>query len=149
MLIELLMKGICFVRGERAECPHGREQVLVFKVGVDAGDVQRAMSGDLLHELRGEPEPPFADLLAKMSPVDLILVEGYKREPHPKLEIYRAANGKPLIHPEDPHIVAVASDQPIASLPLPWVSLDDVEAIVDLLLAQAMPLEQMVRGGSA
>ena len=103
----------------------------------------------LLHELRGEPEPPFADLLAKMSPVDLVLVEGFKREPHPKLEVYREANGKPLIHPQDPFIIAVASDRPIESLPLPWVSLDDVAAIVDLLLAQAIPLEQMVGRGSA
>lgn len=103
----------------------------------------------LLHELRGAPEPPFADLLAKMSPVDLVLVEGFKREPHPKLEVYREANGKPLIHPEDPYIVAVTSDRPIASLALPWVSLDDIAAIVDLLLARAMPIEQMGRRGNA
>ena len=56
----------------------------------------------LLHELRGEAEPSLGTLLRKLSPVDLVLVEGYKREPHPKLEVYRAAVGKPLIQPDDP-----------------------------------------------
>jgi molybdopterin-guanine dinucleotide biosynthesis adapter protein len=103
----------------------------------------------LLHELRGAPELPFAELLAKMAPVDLVLVEGYKREPHPKLEVYREANGKPLIHPDDPYVIAIASDRPMPAARLPWVSLDDIEAIVDLLLAHAMPLEHMVGRGSA
>lgn len=103
----------------------------------------------LLHELRGEPEPPFADLLAKMSPVDLVLVEGFKREPHPKLEVHRAANGKPLICSEDPYIIAIAADGPVPNAPLPCVSLDDIPSIVDLLLAHAMPIERMVLGGSA
>ncbi len=103
----------------------------------------------LLHELRGEAEPPFADLLAKMSSVDLVLVEGFKREPHPKLEVYRAANGKPLICPDDPYIIAIAADAPVPDAPLPCVALDDVPAIVDLMLAHAMPIERMVLGGSA
>jgi molybdopterin-guanine dinucleotide biosynthesis protein B len=107
--------------------------------------VASAVRYAILHELRGASEPPFADLLAKMSPVDLILVEGFKREPHPKIEVYRAANGKPLIHPDDPFIIAVASDQPLPGAPLPWVSLDDIEAIADIALAHAMPVEQMGR----
>ena len=64
----------------------------------------------ILHELREQPEWDLAALVGKMSPVDLVLVEGFKRDAFPKLEIHRIANGKPLIHPEDPHIVAVASD---------------------------------------
>ena len=64
----------------------------------------------ILHELREQPEWDMAALVGKMSPVDLVLVEGFKRDAFPKLEIHRIANGKPLIHPEDPHIVAVASD---------------------------------------
>jgi molybdopterin-guanine dinucleotide biosynthesis protein MobB len=64
----------------------------------------------ILHELREEPEWDLGGLVAKMSPVDLVLVEGFKRDVFPKLEIHRAANGKPLIHPDDPHIVAIASD---------------------------------------
>src|SRR5215813_11357576 len=62
----------------------------------------------LVHELREEPEASLGALLAKLSQVDLVLVEGYKREPHPKLEVYRAVVGKPLLHPDDPHVVAVA-----------------------------------------
>src|SRR5215831_17933168 len=63
----------------------------------------------LVHELRGQAEPGLAALLAKLSPVDLVLVEGYKRESHPKLEVYRAALGKPLLHPDDPAIVACST----------------------------------------
>ena len=86
----------------------------------------------LVHELRGEPEPTLAALLRKLSPVDLVLVEGYKREPHPKLEVYRAAIGKPLLQPEDPAIVAVASDVPLPQATVPVVDLDDVERIADM-----------------
>ncbi len=64
----------------------------------------------ILHELREEPEWDLAALTAKMSAVDLVLVEGFKRDAFPKLEIHRSANGKPLLHPDDPHIVAVACD---------------------------------------
>ena len=69
----------------------------------------------ILHELREQPEWDLAALVGKMSPVDLVLVEGFKRDAFPKLEIHRIANGKPLIHPEDPHIVAVASDSASAA----------------------------------
>src|SRR5262249_25943674 len=62
----------------------------------------------LVQELGGGAEPALSALLEKLSPVDLVLVEGYKREPHPKLEIYRAAVGKPLLHPGDPAVVAIA-----------------------------------------
>jgi len=108
--------------------------------------VASALRFALLHELRGSAEPPFTELLAKMAPVDLVLVEGFKREPHPKIEVYRAANGKPLIYPEDPQVIAIASDAPVAGVPLPQVSLDDVAAIADLVLARAMPIDQMIRG---
>ncbi len=67
----------------------------------------------ILHELRGEPEWDLPDLLGKLAPVDLVLVEGFKRDAFPKLEIHRAANGKPLLQPDDPHIVAIASDTPL------------------------------------
>jgi molybdopterin-guanine dinucleotide biosynthesis protein B len=95
----------------------------------------------LMHELRGEPEPTLALLLAKLSPVDIVIVEGYKREKHPKLEIYREVLGKPFIYPEDPDVVAIASDRPLPDVPLPTVLLEDVQAVVDLLLAHAAPLE--------
>jgi molybdopterin-guanine dinucleotide biosynthesis adapter protein len=94
----------------------------------------------LVHELRNESEPPLRTLLGKLSPVDLVIIEGYKREPHPKLEVFRAANGKTLMHPEDPHIVAIASDVPLPSARVPVLALGDVEAIADVLLKHAEPL---------
>ncbi len=100
-----------------------------------------------MHELRGEPEPPLRELLAKLAPVDLVIIEGYKRDPHPKLEVHRVGNGKPLIYPNDPYVVAIASDRPLDSTPLPVVSLDDTKAIVDILLAHAAPLDGVCVGG--
>lgn len=96
----------------------------------------------ILHELRQEPEWDLPDLVAKMSPVDLVLVEGYKRDAFPKLEIHRAANGKPLIHPEDKHIVAIASDIALPAAKVPVIDLNDIEAIADLLLKHAIPIGQ-------
>lgn len=94
----------------------------------------------VVHELRGAPEPTLRELLAKLAPVDLVIVEGYKREPHPKLEVYRAAVCKPLLQPDDPHIVAIASDQPLPDAAVPVVSLDDADAIADVLQKHAAPL---------
>ena len=94
----------------------------------------------ILHELREEPEWDLPDLVGKMSPVDLVLVEGFKRDAFPKLEIHRIANGKPLLHPEDPHIVAVASDSALPAAKVPVVDLNDIEAIADLLLKHAVPI---------
>ena len=101
----------------------------------------------LVHELRGEPEASLAALLRKLSPVDLVIVEGFKRESHPKLEVHRAAVGKPLLHPDDPHIVAVASDQPLPAARLPVVRLDDVDGIADIVLTHAAPLDVLLLEG--
>jgi molybdopterin-guanine dinucleotide biosynthesis protein B len=95
----------------------------------------------LMHELRDEREPRLPELLAKLSPVDLVVIEGYKREPHPKLEVFRASVGKPLIHPDDPYVVAIASDVPLPQARVPRVPLDDTAAIIDILLARAAPLD--------
>ena len=94
----------------------------------------------LMHELRGEPEWTLRALLEKLSPVDLVLVEGFKRETHPKLEVFRAVVGKPMLHPDDQNIVAVASDGEIAAR-VPVISLDDIEAVADILVAKALPLD--------
>ena len=94
----------------------------------------------ILHELREQPEWDLAALVGKMAPVDLVLVEGFKRDAFPKLEIHRIANGKPLIHPEDPHIVAVASDSALPQAKVPVIDLNDIEAIADLLLKHAVPI---------
>ncbi|MCC6777227.1 MAG: molybdopterin-guanine dinucleotide biosynthesis protein B [Hyphomicrobiales bacterium] len=98
----------------------------------------------LVHELRAEPEPALSELVALLSPVDLVLVEGYKRAAHPKLEVHRVAVGKPLLHPDDPAVVAIASDQPLPSARVPVVDLDDVERIADLLIRHAAPLTTLV-----
>jgi len=87
----------------------------------------------LMHELRGAPEPGFAELIERVSPCDLVLVEGFKREHLPKLEVYRASVGESLLHPQDPSIVAIARDQKIDSR-LPQFSLDDAPAIADFVL---------------
>jgi len=97
----------------------------------------------LIHELRGEPEPPLQDILAKLSPADLIIVEGFKRHAHPKLEVHRAVLGKPLLYPDDDCIVAIASDGPLPQAPLPVLLLDDIEGIANALQAEALPREQI------
>src|SRR5262252_264106 len=74
----------------------------------------------LMHELRGALEPSFEDLVRRMSPVDLLLVEGFKRQPFPKIEVYRPSLGKPLLHPDDPLVVAIASDETLPGITLPW-----------------------------
>ena len=87
----------------------------------------------LMHELRGEREATLEEQIARMSPCDLLLIEGYKRYPLPKLEIFREANGKPPLYPEDEHIVAVAADTPVQSR-LPQFGLDDYDAIAAFVL---------------
>jgi molybdopterin-guanine dinucleotide biosynthesis protein B len=98
----------------------------------------------LVHELRGEPEPQLGVLLRKLSPVDLVLIEGYKAASHPKLEVHRAATGARLLALSDPDIVAIASDIPLPSARVPVIGLDDVERIVDVLLRHAMPLDSVL-----
>jgi len=88
----------------------------------------------LMHEHRGAAEPTAAALMRQMTPVDLLLIEGFKREAHPKLEVYRQANGKPLLHPDDANIVAVASDVTLPRSPLPVLPLDDVVGIADFII---------------
>ena len=98
----------------------------------------------LLHELRGEAEPSLGTLLRKLSPVDLVLVEGYKREPHPKLEVFRAAVGKPLIQPGDPAVVAIASDVPLENAQVPVVGLDDIDRIAEIMVGRSAPLDDVL-----
>ena len=95
----------------------------------------------LMHELRGATEPSLAELLGKLAPVDLVLVEGFKRDSHMKLEVYRAANGKPLLYPDDPHIKAIVSDLPPNDVPphLAQAHIDDIEAVASLALQLATP----------
>ena len=100
----------------------------------------------LMTELRGTPEPPLRDLLAHLAPVGLVVVEGFKRDSHPKIEVHRAANAKPWLHPDGPAIAAVASDVPPPDGKLPHAHLDDIARIADLVLAHAAPLDAFLRG---
>jgi molybdopterin-guanine dinucleotide biosynthesis protein B len=95
--------------------------------------VSSAQRWALMTELRGAPEPDLRELIRHLSPVDLVLVEGFKRDPHPKIEVFRAANAKPWLHPEDPAIVAVAADV-VPPSPLPHVAVDDIPAVAELAL---------------
>ncbi len=90
----------------------------------------------LMHEMRETPEPSLEELLAHMTPVDLLLIEGFKSDIHDKLEVHRPALGKPMLWPDDPHIVAVASDVPLTELPVPRLDLDDPAAIVQFILTR-------------
>jgi molybdopterin-guanine dinucleotide biosynthesis protein B len=88
----------------------------------------------LIHELRGAPEAPLSEQVKHLSPCDLLLVEGYKREPIPKLEVYRAEVGEPLIHPHDENVVAIATDSPVTTA-LPQFDLNAPEPIAQFILA--------------
>ena len=88
----------------------------------------------IMHELRGAPEPTIEELLPRLAPVDLLLIEGFKRHAHPKLEIHRPSVGKPLLAAEDPHVVAVASDVELPGLKVPRLDLNDVDGIARFVL---------------
>ncbi|QGX96924.1 molybdopterin-guanine dinucleotide biosynthesis protein B [Roseovarius faecimaris] len=90
----------------------------------------------LMHELREDAEPELPELLSKMSPVDLVLVEGYKRDPHPKVEAFRAETGNALIAPDDPTVRAVASDTPVTVEGRPVFDLNATAEIADFILAE-------------
>ena len=96
----------------------------------------------LMHELRGAREPRLPELLAKMSRVDLVIVEGYKSEPHRKIEVHRAANGKPLLFRDDAAIVGVVSDVRVETA-LPAAHLDDIPAIAAMMRRLAISIEEI------
>ncbi|HEX3117313.1 MAG TPA: molybdopterin-guanine dinucleotide biosynthesis protein B [Bradyrhizobium sp.] len=97
----------------------------------------------LMHELREAPEPRLPELLKKMSRVDLIIVEGFKSEPHRKIEVHRAANGKPLLFPDDPAIAGIATDGAIETA-LPVAHLDDIPAVAAMMQRSAISIEELL-----
>lgn len=123
---------------------HAHHDFDIDKVGADSYRHRQAgahevalVSGTryaIMHELRGADEPSFEDILSRLGPCDLVLIEGYKREPVPKIEARRldAKNREPLA-PNDPHIVAIAADHPVDGEPLPVFNLDDTQAIADFI----------------
>jgi molybdopterin-guanine dinucleotide biosynthesis protein B len=96
-----------------------------------------------MHELRGAPERRLPELLKKMSPVDLVIVEGFKSEPHRKIEVHRTANGKAMLFPDDPAIVGIATDGAVKTA-LPVVHLDDIPAIAAMMQRSAISVEDML-----
>ena len=121
----------------------GKDSFMHRAAGATEVIISSAKRFAILHELRGEEEWDLGPLLAKAATVDLVLVEGFKRDPFPKIEIYRKENGKPLLYPDDPHIVAIASDAALPSAKIPVVDLNNIEAIADVLLKEARPLDRL------
>lgn len=119
----------------------GKDSFLHREAGASEVLVSSGRRWALMHELRDEAEPDLPDLLVKLSPVDLVIVEGYKRSAIPKIEVYRDANGKPPLHPGEPAIVAVASDAPFPDAGRPVLDLDDIRIVADAVLEFARPLD--------
>jgi molybdopterin-guanine dinucleotide biosynthesis protein MobB len=114
----------------------GRDSYRHRAAGASQVLVASAARWALMTELRGAPEPPLEALLAELAPVDLVLVEGYKRDRHPKVETRRTATAQDPIAPGDPSIEAVASDTPLSGLAVPVFDLDDVAGIADFILGR-------------
>lgn len=100
----------------------------------------------LLHELEGEPEPCLSAHLERLSPADFVLIEGFKREPHLKLEVHRKANAKPWLYPGDETIAGVVSDAPLENpAQLPHAALDDIPSIAGLVFQFAEPIAKTLQ----
>ncbi len=102
----------------------------------------------LMHELRGAPEAQMEDLVARMTPVDLLLIEGFKHHAHDKLEVFRRGVGKPLLCVSDPRVVAVASDGAVPEARVPVIALDDTRAIADFIVAHCGLARGRARGAA-
>jgi molybdopterin-guanine dinucleotide biosynthesis protein B len=126
----------------------GKDSWLHRQAGAAEVLVSSGLRWALMHELRGAQEPKLPELLTKLSRVDLVIVEGFKREPHRKIEVHRAANAKPALFPDDPGIVGIATDaKPETQLPV--AHLDDIPVIAAMMQAAALPIEDLLaRSGS-
>lgn len=144
-LMERLVAEFC-ARGLRVSTlKHAHHSTDVDQPGTDSHRHRSAGASEVLlaspnrvaimQELRDAEEPSFVDLLSRLNPVDLVLVEGFKREPHPKIEAYRTDAGNPLIAPGDQSIRAVASDISL-DLDRPVFDLDDTVAIADFIAGE-------------
>ena len=122
---------------------HAHHEFDIDKPGKDSHRHREAGAGEvlitsekrwaLMHELRGAPEPGLEEQLARLSPCDLVLVEGYKRAAIPKLEVHRANHGQPLLYPQDAEIVAIAADAPVDT-PLPVLDLNQPGSIAEFIM---------------
>ena len=125
----------------------GKDSWLHREAGAEEVLVSSGKRWALMHELRGGPEPSLKELLRKMSRVDLVVIEGYKTDSHRKIEVHRAANGKPLLFPGDAAIVGIVTDIAVETA-LPTAHLDDIPAVAAMMLRSAIALEDIVAGGA-
>lgn len=89
----------------------------------------------IMHEHRGGAEPTLEELLTRLSPVDLVLVEGFKKSRHAKIEVWRAETGKPMLQPDDPGVIAVASDHALPDLKVPWLDVNQPQQVADFIMS--------------
>jgi molybdopterin-guanine dinucleotide biosynthesis protein B len=143
LLVELLpiIKGMGFTVSTMKHAHHhfdvdtpGKDSFLHREAGASEVMVVTSSRWVLMHESRDEPEPSIEALIERITPVDLLLIEGFKTHHHPKLEVYRESEGKPLLAPDDPEIVAVASDGALSDLKVPRLDLKDTRAIARFIL---------------
>jgi molybdopterin-guanine dinucleotide biosynthesis protein B len=118
----------------------GKDSWVHRQSGAEEVLVSSANRWALMHELRGAVEPSLPELLRKMSPVDLVVIEGFKSEPHRKIEVYRKASRKPPLFPEDPAIAGIATDATIETA-LPVAHLDDIPAVAAMMQKYAIAVE--------
>ncbi len=114
----------------------GKDSYMHREAGAREVMIASARRWAVMHEYREQPEFSMEELLARLAPVDLVLVEGFRRWPHERLEVFRAALDKPPFFPEDPLVVAVASDGPVPDCTLPRLDLSDIDAIGAYVLAR-------------
>lgn len=140
LIPELTSRGLAI-----STIKHTHHNVEVDKPGKDsyrhrksgARQVMVASAGrwSLIRELRDAPEPTLVELIEKLEPVDLLLIEGFKRESHAKMEVFRHDHDQELLAPGDDNIVAVAGDGPIDGLSVPLIDLNDVSAVADFIVS--------------
>ena len=139
LLPEIIARGVTV-----STVKHAHHEFDIDRPGKDSYEHRRAGATEvmissanrwaLMHELRGVEDPPLEMLIDHMSPVDLLLVEGFKWEAHSKIEVHRPAINKPLLQPDDPHIIAVASDKDLPKVKVPVLPLGDAVVITDFIL---------------
>jgi molybdopterin-guanine dinucleotide biosynthesis protein B len=121
----------------------GKDSYVHREAGASEVFISSARRWAQLHELGDEGELHLRDIVGRMSPADLVIVEGFKREAHPKIEIHRASVGKPLLQPGDDWIVAIASDTPLPQSDVPVLDLGGIEKIADVVLAESVPVNSL------
>lgn len=121
----------------------GKDSWVHRQSGAEEVLVSSANRWALMHELRGAAEPSLPELLRKVSPVDLLIVEGFKSEPYRKIEVHRKDSGKPPLFPDDPTIACIATDAEIETA-LPVAHLDDIPAVAAMMHQYALPLEEVL-----